>query len=129
MSGEMVRIPVNYNSLTDLVYICSDDLVAIEINAKVLEFDEVLDHLLIDQADLTQRELTLCKKAHRRGRLEGLVQAGQNLFSQMKARNGTVACLEYLKQHSSSFQMEVSPSPGSASGFAFNVIMPEDSGD
>lgn len=122
------RLSTNYNKLGDLVYLDSEDLLAIEINAKMLELDECFDMLFIEKDELSEYEFAVCKKAHRRGRKTAIADAGKHLFSQMQTRNGTQACMEYLKQMSGTFQMEVTPDAGSGSGFTFNVMMPENDG-
>ena len=119
------RLPTNYNKIDDLEYIDSEDLLQIELNAKILELDECYDILFIDSAELSEREVDICKAVHTRGRKMGLTQAAGHLFGQMKQRNGAGAALDYLKQYSGTFSIESAPS-SAGSGFNFNVIMPSE---
>ena len=126
MTARNDRMPINYNKIEGLNYIDCEDLLSIELNAKVLELPQCFELLFIVQDELPQDELEYCQSAHKRGRHKGLTQACDHLFRNMQARNGTNACIEYLRQFSGTFQVDIIPSAGSATGFNFNVIMPED---
>lgn len=120
------RLSTNYAKIDNLAYIDAEDLIAIEINAKILTLPECYEILFISPSELSDHETDCADMAHTRGRKTALVMAADALFSQMRAKNGSVACMEYLKQMSGNFSLELTPAPGSASGFSFNVYMPED---
>ena len=126
MTSKAERLSTNYASIDNLAYIDAEDLIAIEINAKILTIEECYALLFIMPDELSEHEDYCANMAHTRGRKKALVLAADNLFSQMGSRNGSVACMSYLQQMSGNFSLEVTPSPGSTSGFSFNVFMPED---
>lgn len=98
--------------------------VEIVLNAKALTIEECFDFLLIDQVSLTEAENKFARLLHARGRAIGIKDAADKLFSHMATRNGGQSALEYLKQCSGDFSVEVSQG-GSAGGFQFNVTIPE----
>ena len=119
-----MRLDSNYNKIEGLEVLSADDLLNIEIMAKTLELDACLESLYLTLADLSELETTIVQRVHRKGRNKGVQEAGDNLFSQMRTRNGTVACMEYLKVMSNTFTIQVTPVGGSSGGFHFNVFPP-----
>jgi hypothetical protein len=118
----MARLPTNYLELKpQLELIRAEDLNDIEIRARVMDFQETLDSLLIDIDDLTPEDLIIAKRVHKRGRLEGIQKACDKLFHQMSQKGGHVPAMDYLRQMSGTFKAEISPTSGS--GFKFNVIL------
>lgn len=91
--------------------------------AKALSLDECFDYLLIDKTILTSAESKFAELLHKRGRAIGVKDAADKLFAHMATRNGGQSALEYLKQFSGDFAVEVQQSSGS--GFQFNVTIPE----
>lgn len=118
------RIPTNYAKIEDLQTITAEDLFSIELMAKTLSMSDCLDALFLTEDDLTPREINIVTRVHARGRQLGVQKAGDNLFMLMKQRNGTLAALEYLKQMSSTFTLEIAPEAKSG-GFSFNVFPAE----
>lgn len=121
------RLPTNYSRIKDLSYIDNEDLISIEQNAKVLELDECLATLFIDKDQLSAHELDVCQQVHSRGRKLGITTAMDRMFKIMDQKTGAQSCMEYLKQFSGTFTADVTPTPGSGSGFSFNVVLPADS--
>jgi hypothetical protein len=122
----MSRINPNYRDLENtLDLLDSEDLSAIEIKAKALSLEECLSFLCLDVEELPAEDLRIATKAWRRGRVSALNTAADKMFAAMGNRNGGVIALEYLRELSSTFQMEATPTT-SGQGFNFNVIMPED---
>lgn len=119
------RMPQNYNEL-ELNFLDAEDLINIEVKAKALSLEECFDFLCIEESHVPEAEMNYARKAHRRGRAAGINEACNNMFGAMKLRGGGAVALDYLKRMSKDFQVEAEPSPGSNSGFSFNVIMPED---
>ena len=117
------RLPTNYLLIKDLEILSAEDLLAIELAAKVLEFEEALQSIFLEAADLSDKEVALAKRVWRRGRFQGIQEAGTKLFKQMENRNGTQACIDYLRQMSGTFSLEVTP-VSTGSGFSFNVFPP-----
>lgn len=95
----------------------------IVLNAKALSLDECFDYLLISKQDLEPAEATFAEMLHRRGRAIGVKDAADKLFQHMSTKAGGQSALEYLKQFSGDFSVELGPSAGS--GFQFNVVIPE----
>lgn len=122
----MARLPTNYNKLEDLPTIEPDDLLNIELLARVLSVQECFEYLLLEESELTAEELAICNKVHRRGLKRGIHEATQALFSQMKSRGGTDACLNYLKTFAGQFTVETEPGGAAAAGFNFSVTLTED---
>jgi len=106
----------------------SEDLNAIEIKAKALTIEECLDFLCVDAAEVPTLDMKYARKAWRRGRASALSSAADKMFSAMGTRNGGPIALEYLRELSSTFQMEVSQASTSG-GFSFQVNMTEDKND
>jgi hypothetical protein len=123
------RLPTNYNTIEGLEYISSDDILACELNAALLDLEEIFDILFIEKEHLSQREFQILVSAHKRGRKKSIADATSTLFQRMRDRNGTAACIEYL-QNCGKFSIETtganSASTKGSSGFQFNVFMPED---
>lgn len=101
----------------------ADCCVQIVLGAKALSLDECFDYLLIDKQTLTPDELSFANLLHRRGRAIGVKDAADKLFMHMSTRAGGQSALEYLKQFSGDFSVEVQASAGT--GFQFNVTIPE----
>lgn len=99
------------------------ECVEIVLAARSLSLDECFDYLLVDKAELGEDELRFAELLHRRGRAIGVKDAADKLFLHMSTRNGGQSALEYLKQFSGDFSVEVQQS--SSSGFQFNVTIPE----
>jgi hypothetical protein len=119
------RLPTNYRDIKDMSILEAEDLLSIELSAKTLSLDESLEAIFLTIDDLSEYEQNIVKRVWRRGRNLGVQAAGDNLFKQMSLRSGTQACVEYLKQMSSAFQLVVTPnSPSSGGGFSFNVFPP-----
>lgn len=129
MSNVPARITTNYNSIKDLVYITSEDLNVIEINAALLDLPELYSMLFIEAEHLTEAEVRYTEAAHLRGKKKAIANASDHLFARMKERNGTAACVEFL-QNCGKFSIDAessgSTSGNGSSGFAFNVFMPGD---
>ena len=107
----MSRLPENYRNIKGLVTLDDQDLDTIKIKAKGLSLDECFDYLCLTEEDLTPTELRIAS-------------ACDSLFIHMKTRNGGATALEYLKQHSSTFSFEATPTGSpNGSGFSFNVNM------
>ena len=118
------RPNTNYANVTGLTVLDKGDLLSIELMAKTLSLEEALAVLFLTLDELTEHETNLVNRVWRKGRNKAVQEAGDHLFAQMRTRNGTVASLEYLKQMSSTFQLVVSPTSNSSSGFSFNVFPP-----
>lgn len=119
-----LRPNTNYMNVQGLTILDKGDLLSIELMAKTLNVEEALAVLFLQLDELTEHEINLVNRAWRKGRNKAVQEAGDHLFAQMRTRNGTVAALEYLKQMSTTFQLVVSPSTSSGSGFNFNVYPP-----
>ena len=118
----MDRLPTNYTKVRGLEYIDNEDLLSIEQDSRFLDLDDCLIALFVDKRKLSDWELDVVTQVHKRGRQKGITQAGELLFRNMSAKTGTNACLEYLRQFSSDFTIDVTPMhSGSSSGFNFNV--------
>lgn len=100
-----------------------EECFAITLSARALSLDECMDYLLIDKECLTPDELSFSQQLHRHGRATGVKDACDKLFLHMSTKNGGQSSLEYLKQFSGDFAVEVSQA--SSSGFQFNVVIPE----
>ena len=124
---DISRLSTDYNKLS-MTYLDSDDLCAIEVKSKALTLDECFDFLCVVPSDVPPAELAIATRVWRRGRASAIHTASDKLFSAMSMRGGGQVAFDYLKQLSSTFQIEVTPdSPTNPnSGFSFNVIMPED---
>jgi len=121
----MERLPTNYSQIKDMKVLAAEDLLNIELMAKTLQLDDCLAALFLTASDLDDRELNIATRVHAKGRQLGVKEAGDNLFNQMRNRTGTLACLEYLRQMSSTFVMEVGAATSSnGNGFSFNVYPP-----
>lgn len=122
----MSRITPNYRELEDsLELLDSEDLAAIEIKAKALSLDECLNFLCLELDELPEEDKRIATKAWKRGRVSALNTAAEKMFASMGSRGGGAIALEYLRELSTTFQMEATPVAGPG-GFAFNVIMPEE---
>ena len=119
--GKAERIPTDYKQIDGLEYIDHEDLYFIESSASGMELEQCLTALMIDKSDLSDRETDVVKKVWARGRELGIKTAFTCLFDSMKGKSGTPASVEYLKQFASTFSAETVPTPGSSSGFSFNV--------
>lgn len=100
-----------------------EECVQLVLCAKALSLDECFDYLLIDKSALSPAETKFAELLHKRGRAIGVKDAADKLFAHMATRNGGQSALEYLKQFSGDFAVEVQQSSGS--GFQFNVTIPE----
>lgn len=118
-------MPASYHDL-DLDFLNAEDLNVIEIKSKALSLDECFEYLCIDKSDLPDRELELCKRVFKKGRVSGISQAADKMFNSMQGRNGSQVAFEYLRHLSSTFQLEPNNPTNASAGFSFNVIMPED---
>ena len=119
------RMTLTYSNL-GLVYLDQDDLCAIEIKAKALTLNECFDFLCVIPEDVPPNELAIANRVWRRGRSSAIHTAANKLFSSMDMRGGGAVAFDYLKQLSSTFQLEVEPATASKTGFSFNVVMAED---
>lgn len=99
------------------------DCAEIILASKTLTMEECFGYLLIDQSELSEAEIKFCDSLHRRGRAIGVKDASDKLFTHMATRNGGQSALEYLKQMSGDFSVEVTATK--ASGFQFNLTIPE----
>ena len=128
----MERLPTNYNSIKDLSYIGADDILAVELNAALLNLDECFDLLFIEKEHLAERELDILTRVHTRGKKKAIADATSILFQRMRDRNGSGACIEFL-QNCGKFSIDAESngtnSTGGHSGFNFNVYMDEDKKD
>ena len=121
----MTRLSTSYKNTEGFTYLDTEDLMAIEMRAKALSFDECLDFLCVDPAEVPDIELAVAKRIWRRGRCSAINLAAEKMFSAMEMRGGGAVALDYLKQLSSTFQLEAMPN-SSKEGFTFNVVMPEE---
>ena len=127
----MDRVTTNADKLSDLEYITSEDLLVIELNAALLDLEELFEMLFIDPDELSENELKYCKLFFRKGRKGAIANATKHLFRRMEERNGTSACIEFL-QNCGKFTIEGTSDPlkpgksSGSGGFAFNVYMPGD---
>ena len=120
------RLPQNYQEI-DLEYLDADDLLQIEQYAGILELEECYDFLFVDSDDIPESEHDIAVKVHKRGRKKAIGSALGHLIGRMKDRNGTQACIEYLRQFAGTFHIETTPEASASShGFNSNVIMPDD---
>lgn len=117
-----MRLPTNYNEI-QLTDITAEDLNVIEIHGKVLEFDETMDVMMIELSEVCDYDQEVMRRVHKRGRLLGVKQAGDKLFTSMSSRSGNVAAMDYLRQMSGTFAAEVVTSDNG--GFSFNVVIDE----
>lgn len=101
-----------------------EDCITLVLVARSLSLDECFDYLLIDKQSLAEAEQRFAELLHRRGRAIGVKDATDKLFLHMATRNGGQSALEYLKQFSGDFSVEVSQGAGQG-GFQFNVTIPE----
>lgn len=101
-----------------------EDCITLVLVARSLSLEECFDYLLIDRTTLTETENRFCELLHRRGRAIGVKDATDKLFLHMATRNGGQSALEYLKQFSGDFSVEVQGGQ-SGGGFQFNVTIPE----
>lgn len=122
----MARMPTDYNQIDDLDYFSAEDLVTIELRAKACSIEDCFDYLCVVKEDVPEHELKYANAAWRRGRSNGINTAAEKMFGAMSMRGGGPVAMEYLRQLSGTFTLEATPQPGAQSGFAFNVIMPED---
>lgn len=91
----------------------------IVMSAKSLSIEECYDSLLITVGDLSAEEIAFAERLHRYGRAIGVKDATEKLFAHMSTKNGADAAVTYLRQMGGEFSVDVTP--GSSSGFAFNV--------
>jgi len=129
--GIKERFSTNYNLAKGLEYITCEDLLAVELNAGLLDLKECYELLFIEAEHLSDYELAYLKKAHNRGKQKAVTNACDYLFQRMKDRNGSAACIEYLR-NAGKFTIEgssttASNSSNSSGGFSFNVVLPEGS--
>jgi len=122
----MSRYSTSYDF--DLKVLTVDDFIITESKAKALGIDEVLDYLCLTKAEIPEAEYYLLLKAHRRGRMAAISMAADKLFVAMSNKNGHQASIEYLKQFSSTFSIETTPT-SSSSGFNFNVVLKDSDGN
>ena len=126
----MSRMLTDYTALADEqdgeFILDSDDMNSIEIHAASLDVEQCLHILGMESDDLSDDELKIVEKIHKRGAAKAIAEASSKLFSSMSARGGSVACLEYLKAMSENFASEPEQQH-SGSGFQFttNIIKPE----
>ncbi len=102
----------------------AEDCYEITLAAKSLSIEECYDTLFIDSVSLSEAELKFTQLLHKYGRAIGIKDATEKLFFQMATKNGGDAALEYLRQMSGEFSVNVVPAAGK-SGFAFNVNIGE----
>lgn len=107
--------------LTDTM--CSTVVLA----APTLSIEECYDLIFLKQDELQPAEVELMERLHRYGRAIGIKDASTALFNQMKGKNGFTPALEYLKQCSGDFKLNVTQTSGG--GFSFNIQMPHDIGN
>lgn len=101
----------------------ADDCIQMSLAARSLSLEECYDMLLVDPEQLTPAERKFAEQIHRRGRAVGVKDASDKLFVHMSTRQGGNSALEYLKQMSGEFAVELSAAP--KSGFQFNVSIPD----
>jgi hypothetical protein len=119
-----IKFSPNYNDLkSHLKFLSVDDFHNIEKRARILSFEDCLIWLGVDLEQIPELELGWAKKAHARGEREGVHEAANHLFANMKTRNGTLAALEYLKAKSVDFNVEHSPLGPAGGGFSFTAVM------
>jgi hypothetical protein len=122
----MSRITPNYRELEEtLDLLDSEDLAAIEIKAKALSLEECMDFLCLDIVDLPDEDRRIATMAWKRGRASALNTAAEKMFSAMGNRGGGIIAMDYMRELSSTFNVEATPVT-SGSGFSFNVVMAED---
>lgn len=117
------RLMDHQYSKLDLEVITSDELESIEANASMLNLIECMEYICVDYTELPQTEQSFCELAWKRGRAMGLRKASDKMFAHMATRAGGTTAIEYLRSMSGDFQIDATPSPGSNSGFSFNVNM------
>lgn len=117
----MDRIPTDYNRIEGLTILDSADLNNLEIRARSMTLEECLETLFLTLDDLSEKERVLVSRVHRRGRNLGVQKACDSLFSQMKVKGGTQACIDYLRSMSATFAAEETPTSIAGGGFSFTV--------
>ena len=127
VSGKKLhRVKPDSLNIPDLEILDEEDLLIIDLKASILSLEECLAFLCLTSDDLPEYDLCMATKIHTRGRLRAVSTAGEKLFSAMSMRGGGAVSLDYLRQMSSNFQLTLTPNPSSASGFTFNVVMPDE---
>lgn len=92
----MKRLPTDYTELVreyESVF-SDDDLVDIENKSEIMTFDEVLDYMMIEQDELSDTDVKIAKKIHRRGALKGV-------YNQFKELKGNAGAEFYLRKMAS----------------------------
>lgn len=110
-------------AVKDFSNLTAEDCYEIVLAAKSLSVEECLDSLLLAEDELSTHEMAFVHKLHKYGRAIGIKDAADNLFMHMKTKNGGQTALDYLEQMSGEFSVTVTP--GSNSGFSFNVQIGE----
>lgn len=105
-------------------HLTESECIDIIMAARGLSLEECFDFLLIDEQALTEEERRFCEMLHKRGRAIGIKDATDRLFTHMTTKVGGQSALEYLKQFSGDFKVEVKKTLGSG-GFQFSVTIPE----
>lgn len=100
-----------------------DDCQTLVLAAASLSLEECYDLLLVDANTLSAEEQAFALRLHRHGRATGIKDAAAKLFLHMSTRNGGQSALEYLKQFSGDFSVEVQTTQ--SKGFSFNINIPE----
>lgn len=99
---------------------CADFVLA----SRALSVEECYDYLMIDQDSLSEQERKFLMSLHKYGRAIGVKDATDKLFQHMSTRNGGQSVLDYLRQMSGEFSVEVVAN--TKSGFNFNVVIDKD---
>lgn len=107
----------------DEVTLVAEDCHDFILASRALSLTECYDICMLDITELSEAENQFLTKLHKYGRSTGVKDAAQQLFLHMSTKNGGQSAIEYLKQMSGEFSVEVTSTKHA--GFAFNVNIGE----
>ena len=111
------------NFSKELKILSASQLLEIEAMSQAMTKSECLAFFLLVESQLSKRENEIVDLSILRGRAKGIRRASEKLFTNMSdSKQGTQACLSYLKRFSTEFAKEVDDSEGS-SGFSYNITI------